>query len=821
VVRSLLLLAVLFAAFSRVRAASEDLPGSLQCMAVDSAGHLYGITTGWHEQVGMLENGAWRKIAVPAQPNALLALRDGRVAVLCLAQNQWSLVFLTCGVAGPATPLPWNAEPSVVPSRLFEDSHGAVWISARSSQVLRVRGSDVRAFELSSQNLPAPSPRWNLVMITEDLRGGIWIWCRDGSASSFSGAMRIAPEEGDSLVRVENLTGKGLVTILPRDHDSVWVADRTTGLYVLPLDTMRLEKVEPPAPDAFSYLATIKRFGPDLLVVAGSVRQAVVWKLAGGQWTALTADEDVTVASGLWHREPAYAQVSSGALLGLNRGALFVPREGAHLSVFDWKSGFPLTALRQIVPLGGDRFAASANDTLPRWMEGSIQDFLPKRSLASAKEISSKPSWAVDSRDRIFTFFGSKPTALSVWADGQWTDVPFPPGWEYSGSVHLSIDGRDRVWIIPENDNGSRPVPVFSADRKTWKVWPDFRAALVGNRADLGPLLREREARQPALGPKGTIAYRSPYDEIFFWNGHDWRSWPLTKIVAQPTSGERLGAPFFNGQGALCVNSTRSDRTWQFDGAEAWQGVPKISGPSDNPRANPMGRASHELPEHFTPADIQAPWVVTDNRGMVWVAGKKNLYRSYHGKTVAVFREGETQPFLTNPPIGEVRVDRFGNTWIRLGNDQQGRHVMLPPAATKSPEVKLLADQWGLVRMTSTITGDVEWRVAGAPWERVPAGETALGYLPAGDHQLEINVIDPELNLSSQSQHLKIKAPGQRDHLLEILENGPAASRELAAEGLARYGASVIPVLQKRIAQSKGDAWWLRAVLQECQARNR
>ena len=178
----------------------------------------------------------------------------------------------------------------------------------------------------------------------------------------------------------------------------------------------------------------------------------------------------------------------------------------------------------------------------------------------------------------------------------------------------------------------------------------------------------------------------------------------------------------------------------------------------------------------------------------------------------------EVHPFLKNPPIRSVRVDRFGNTWFQTGTIN---HIMLPAKPQTLPSLSVESDKWGQTSLSSLPKRAIEWRLPRGNCEHMHPGGQELGFLPSGDHEIEFRILTDQLDVIGPiSKKLSVAIPPakQLDHLITILRDGPDVARESAVAGLARQPVAAIPALKSAI--ESGDCWWLDAVLQEIERQH-
>ena len=822
--------------------ASDKLTVGLDEVARDGPDRLLGFSRAWNQKLAVYEDGRWSPLPFPsvgrsAQPRGLSALNDGRVASLWAAEKGgWLVAILERGRVTRTVPFAWPVG-SWDRVDMMVTSDDRIWLSAGDPRVVWVDPAtgEVTIFDLSPHQGPGEYKKWNMTGVVEDGRGDIWIWSRHRADNyhAAAGLFRVRDQTLEPVSRIAGFAGQRVMDLVPRDRDSLWLVDRWLGLSILSLADLRAEIVPPPDRAAFPSILRILPLGDDWLVVAGSGRDAGVWRLADGKWSERYPAEGWSFVS--WDREaPPSAIITSGRLLGLNVGILFVPKDGGAPRLLDWRVGFPLTAPRQILALDDDRFVAiSGGGSPPRWIVADLNDFAKIRLTGEAQDIMPLAGWAVDSGERVFARLPKSPEALSMWNDGEWREIPLPAGVNASVISVVERDARDRIWGFSRH-HLDEPVVVLEADRKTWRVIDGFRAALVEFRDGLEGFLAEESWLRPVCGPVGEVAFRGPNWTLEFWDGRSWRTWKLDDIVppvamtldpadsstARVRRDDRVSTPFFDAEGRLSVNTLRTERTWKLGKDGRWTPHPKEDGIADHWTDNRPRRVNRRLPQGF-PHTIHEPWTAEDNVGSTWVAGNGNLFRWRNGKTVKVFEEGTAHPFLANPPIYDVRVDRRGNAWIKMGTGKTARHVLLPAPSASPAQVTITADRNGFaVVEPRSPAGGLEWRIGSGPWRGVPAGGGELGYLPPGSHRIEVRLVDDRLNVHSLPPIAVQGVPDSEAHLahlVKILANGPADRREFAVAALEACPDAALPVLDQALAKNPADRWWLEAARQACQ----
>ena len=817
----LLVFLVLAAGAAGLFAEEQDLAAGLDRMAMDGKGRIFAYRRGRTDKLAVFEDGRWKELPLfpagkPAQPRGLLGLRDGRVAsVWNTGKNEWLVAILEGKQLAQTIPFPWRLG-SYDFFSMAQDSTGRIWLSGGTPEVVRFDPSagTFHTFDLAPLYTGAPMEKWSDVFFTEDQRGGLWLWTsrRGERFASLPGPVRIHEDALDLLTDIPGLTGRTVDCLLPRDKDSLWMDAHHDGLFVFNLNTLSAEPVPEPQQKAFRVgFHGIFPFVKGFLVLSGYKSSFALWQFAEGKWTRRTTPDSVPLMM-TDGRAPAYLDAKSGALIATADEILYVPHDEEGTKLLNWRSGWTLTRPAQFLSLGGDRFVALSSGGATRWAVADLNDLLAPRPLSDAVEIFPWFGWAVDSQDRIFTLLKPKSAVLDVWENGSWREIPLPKERRNDFQSHIEIDSQNRIWVVCIESK--LPVSILSSDLKIWETEPDYLSALAKHCEDFGGFANEQSRLQPIAGPHGQIAFRTTNWQIIHWNRTAWKTWDLFDIGSF-AKNDRMCPPFFDDEGRLCVNTLRSDKTWKLGGDQKWTGEAKMPGIPDRPMGDAQAPERQALPKDFVPQDIKQPQVVADNLGVTWVAGNSNLYKYFKGRTVAVFDGKMVHPFLKNPAIQSVRVDRFGYTWFQTGSIN---HLMLPPKTPSLPSFSVKSDSWGLASLTSLPSGSIDWRLDHGTWQTLRASEQTLGFLPSGDHEIEFRILTDHLDIIGPiSKQLSVSCPPakQLDHLITLLRNGPDAMREVAIAGLSRQPAAAIPALENAIKTS--DSWWLQAARQECE----
>lgn len=817
--RALLLVSILLAGTAGLFAEAEDVTAGISQMASDGKGRIFAFDRSWSDKLIVFEEGRWKEVPLspadkPAEPRGLLSLRDGRVASVWTAgKGEWVLAIVEGNRIAQRLSFSWSLDSGDF-FAMVEDSQGRIWLTGRMPEVVRCdpAAGTSRILDLAPLYVGPENKNWNRVFLTEDLRGGLWLWT-ENQASNCVSIPRPVRVRGDSLELLPDIpgyTGRQLVSLRVRDKDSLWIGTSKEGLFILSLETLSAEPVPEPEKNAFNPFIKIFPFGSGWLVLSGAGSRMRLWELIDGKWTCRVPPYQFKIYRG-YPLGPVYLDMKSGAVLPSENGILFIPHNGESAKLIDWRHGWTLAKAEQFLSLGGDRFAAWSNGGNPPWWAvADLNDVLAPQTQSEAVEILPWCAWTVDSRDRIFTLLKAKSTVLDIWENGSWREVPLPKELKNDMRSHVEVDSQNRVWVFCEQNK--YPVGILSSDLKTWETQPDYQSALAKHCEDMDGFAKDRSSMRPITGPHGQIAFQTEVWKIAHWDGSVWKTYDLPDIGSF-SKDDRMSTPFFDAEGRLCVNTKRTDKTWKLGGDQKWTAETKIPGLPDRDVGGALASERQKLPDDFVPKDIRKPWIATDNLGVTWVAGNSNLYKFYNGRTVAIFDGKAVHPFLRNPKVQSVRVDRFGNTWFQL--DSNG-HIMLPAKTQHLPSLSVESDRWGLAKLSSLPKGAIEWRLPRGNWEHMHPGGQELGFLPSGDHEIKFRILTDELDVIgpiSKKLSISISSAKQLDHLITILRDGPDSARESAIAGLARQPAAAVSALKSAI--KSGDCWWLDAALQE------
>ncbi len=816
-------LLVFFAAFSLALAAADEAPVGIDRIAIDGQKRIYAFNTAWSDRLAVYEAGRWQEFAVhpaekPAQPRGIVGLRDGRIgSVWNVDESDWVLSILDGREVVETIAFSWNLD-SWDRFEMTEDSDGQIWLTGGFPEVIRCEPATrgLRTFDLRPHGFRSEAKEWNAVHFTQDGHGNRWLWTsnRASNQNALNTPLRVA---GDTL-EVPPILGEtfanDIVQLSVRDANSLWWVTRNEGLVSLSLDGLTLNALPEPKPGVFRSVDGLVPLRNGCLILTGVGSRSGVWQWIDDRWIERLPPGTIRFIR--WNLAlPASLELASGVIVAAENGILFLPTDGEKFQFIDWRNGWPMSAPSQFLPLGGDRFTAlTFSGTPPRWVTADMNDLLEKRPVADTEEILPWRGWAVDDSDRVFTMMGEKAPGLSVWDAGAWRIIPLPTDLESNRVAHIEIDGLGRIWLF--SDDTTAPVGILSADLQSWETRPDYPTALVTHRDGLGEMGRELWWLRPVVAADDQIAFRTQNWKIMHWDGGAWRTWELADI-GEFSEQDRVSTPFFDGEGDLCVNTRKSDKTWRLGPDGDWTSVVKLPGIEDMWTDNIPRRVDRTLPEDFQPTNLREPWVAKDNLGMTWAAANNNLFKYYKGRTVAIFDESRAHPFLKNPPISSVRVDRFGNTWLQLGIESIN-HAFIPASEILAPKLALKSDKWGFVTIDTLPESFIEWRTNEGPWQTLPPSETALGYLPAGTRSVELLILTDRLEQLGPIQseiEIEISSSDQVAHLIDVLMTGPFDRKEAAVRGLTRQLLVAIPAL--RLAASTTDSWWVQAALQECE----
>ncbi|PTX96844.1 hypothetical protein DB345_06585 [Spartobacteria bacterium LR76] len=820
-VRRIALAAVLFLlGLYGAGAAVGPAPFRVLGMAPDNTGRLYVYGGPRCSQLAVLDGEQWTPLP-PTGPGGaavvqgILGLKNGGVVVLWeLKKGKWAAMILKDLAVEKVIPFDWPEE-SRTSIKVVEDSNEGIWLCRNSQWVVKVELESGRAISYDVKPFcETRNTGWYPFHFFEDSRGGRWIWGDNGKDGRFVPLKA----DGEMLVGISMIDEPkdDILDVVRKDDDFIWLVGRNR-LYVMNLDSYRVEEVHGPAGKSFGNLNSLVAYGSGWLLFDWPHTGRRVWELnADREWVQRE------FPPGGWPYEAhsddrRYCQTPDGAFLLARDGAIFFPFGKTTAEVIDWRRGWAMGSAWEIVPIANDRFFIFAkDDRSPEFAVVNSRELLEEKPVADVMDVPARSAWTIDSQDRVFTFFEER-DLLCVWTGAEWRKVPLPSELRYPHDYEVLLDARERIWVIP-GYNDSEVVGILSPNLEDWDVLPDLKAALVKYREELGTAFRNSSFIKPVVGGKGYVAYQTAGSWLKLWDGKKWRGWGAEQIAGR-TGRVALSQPFYSPEGDLCVMINHPKTTYRLVDAKSWQLEPRaLAGEEVWPdrSGSPPGR---KVPEGFEPHDIDDPYVSEDNLGRIWVAGTQQLYVFRNGKTVPVFRDGRVHPFLGRCHIREVRVDKAGNTWIQRDYDRPVR-VMIPNRNPTLDKVALKLDDWGGLKLETDSRNEIEFRLDEGKWTSLKSPERVMGHVFQGKHVVEVRFITPDLEVVGPTRlecDFPMPVEKQFAHFAARFATGTDREREEAVTLLKQKPAEALAVLREWKPESETEKWWIQAAVQECE----
>jgi len=789
-------------------------------IAPDKTGRLYVYGGPKCNQLAILDGEQWTPLP-PAGPGGeavvqgILGLKDGRVLVLWeLKKGKWTAMILKDLVVEKMIPFDWS-DGSRVSIQAAEDSHGGAWLSGGSQWIVKVEAESGRAIFYDAKPFCwTRDTSWYPFHFFEDSRGGQWIWSNNGKDGQFV-PLKVDGETLSAISMIDE-PKDDILDVLRKDDDFIWLVGRNK-LYVMNLDSYRVERVHGPGQVSFDDPVSLLPYGRGWLLIERRYSERKVWELSADRvWVRREFPSGASLYEA-HSNEQTYCQTPDGAFLLAQEGAIFFPFGTTTSEVIDWRHGWAMGAVREIVPIANDRlFVFTRDQRLPEFAVVNSKDLLEEKPAADVMDVPAREAWIVDSRDRVFTFFEEK-DQLCAWTGAEWTKIQLPNGLGTISTRDLMLDAQEHIWVVPAyNDSGE--VGVLSSDLQDWDVLPDIKAAMVKYRDELGAAFQNSSFIKPVLGGKGYIAYQTAASNLHLWDGKEWRKWRSEEITGRKNHID-LSQPFYSPEGDLCVMTDHPKTTYRLVGGQSWQLDPRVLAGDEVWLNRPASRVGRRVPEGFEPRDIKEPYVSEDNLGRIWVAGAHQLYVFRNGRTVPVFRDERVHPFLGPCAIGEVRVDKAGNTWIQQHYFRPSR-VMIPSRNPRLDKVALNVDDWGRLKVETETMNDIEFRLDEGEWASLKSPERELGYVFQGKHVVEVRFITPDLDVVGPVRmecDFPMPVGEQLGHFAERFTAGTDREREESVAILRQKPVEALAVLKEWKPRTETEKWWIEAAIQECE----
>lgn len=844
-----------------VAAAQDPHPFDLlSSVAVDGDGHVVGSDPIDHGTLRVWEDGEWRPWNLRDRfrnwsPVRVLSLANGNLASLWHRDvDKWMVVWSRGKkILGEAC---FSLGASSVGDLFWsEAADGALWLSARSPIVIEMKPPDAagqtaacaRNWDLRPWMENPGASSWHPVHVVSDDTGGIWLWSYPETSSKTDGRLpgllhrpsgsetwRPGPALPEGSEPPIGFVGKG-------PAGTLWIGDdRGRLLAMSPNDSQMREFFPPPPHRLIDLVATWPDRQGGIFVLAGSSWMPGLWQWNESGWHTLVPQEKFPFTEQFRTRQ-SLLELPEGLLLGSREGLIWLPREEqagrispwGEARLLDWKTGFPLVRVEQILGLPDKGLGVRASrESGRRWWAGTLEGLLVEgKRLKQAEEIRPHRGWAVDAGDRVYTLLNKRPENLQEWTNGVWRDIPLPDGVNTSRFSLLDVDARQRIVVLSYEADES--VLLLESDRKTWRVFPDYFSALVEMGDDAAGLWNWSCEWRPTIAPNGSIAFLDRPTALHLWDGDTWQRWEVkdfftpARLASDPPmdsqrpwlqdpkrriAAERFGTPFVSRDGRIAINTLYSNSTWFWGAAGDWEPGAKEPGPND-PLLNPPSNIRHNRAPREARFSGRVRSVAEDNLGTVWIVAGGNLHRYRDKRTATIFEEGEVHPFLSEPSLEEVRVDRNGFVWLRTKTFD---HVLLHPPPKPEFHLRIIRDKNGLASFEGSPPGRLEWSTDRENW--FPVRENVFGFVPPDIREISLRLIAEDLSIHLLPEQEIPAFQNERnfwEQIIAILSEGDHEEKVLALQACERHPDAALPFLRSALRKSRdADDWWLRAALQ-------
>ncbi len=827
---------LLWLAAASAAVALEPPPPYFEDAAQDRAGCLWAFSRAEYGRVYRFDGRQWEEQAAPADalahamPAKVAVMADGSVACLWRIDDQTLAVTRHLGreKARLVGTCAGRIEGSGLQTTPLADSHNRLWITGKFPQVYRVDDAGVHlAHEVTPEELDAPKlakQGYNEIQAVEDGLGRVWVWSGP-MASNWATLRGVLVLDGEKAERRDPCAtlkkGAKILTLARADERHLWMSVRSDGVYRLDVESLALERLPDPAPDALCCVHEMFVAGSDLYAVehdtgAPASPPEILWRWRDGTWQQVLPELDTHFNA--WYSRP-WLPVNEGLLVGAYAaGPWFIPRQGPPAPL-SWRSGFPVEDVRTLTRLPDGTFFAIGHSA--KIFHGALS--LPPRDQENPRivPVNSESGWTPDADGRPWIVLRDSPGALSGWDGEKWAAYPIPGAEKMFRVTTPLADAEGRLWV--DTSNGERKTHVLDTRTGQWRNFADTQTAYLELR-DHPPHFPPNPlfAVDPQYGADGRrIAFRRDVGSILYYDGAAWQRFERRQITGK-TDDSALGPPWFDADGRLCVNlRDKTTRRRSDDGQ--WSEVPFQSRfPTDIWSENSgNNRAVHpEPPEGCVTAEPDS--IVQDNLGTYWLTWQGELYRAVPGHCAKVFVPGESSPFHTERKMRAVYVDNRGNAL--LGTTMAGTQNFLlkprsAPPRTTVAVVPIAADAVQVrFKVESALPVETRWQLDDGPWQVSRDNPLTLSGLANGKHRLRATSHDAELQAEGRPAEtafeIRIDPARQIADLVAGLADPDYARRKSSVDALALQPDLAVPAL--RAARQTADAdrrWWIDATL--------
>ena len=812
-------------------------PASAEAAALDGSGVLWVFSRANAGEVYRFDGQRWetQSTALPGNgspvPAAAATLSDGAVVCLWRLDEQQFAAVRYAGresrwLGAVEGKLPFSG----LKSRPLADEHGQLWVADTFPRIYRVSAEGVRvAHALAPAELVRPRPEYNAMHATADGRGRLWLWS-DADISNYAtlrGVLVLDGDQAETRDPCATLAKGTRVSALARaDENHLWMAVATDGIYRVDTESLALERLPDPSPQALDAVAELFVHGGDLYAVQKTSWYAeVLWRWREGRWEEVLPVLDP--GRDPWNPRP-WLPVEEGLLVGTydSAGPWFIPHAGPPVRC-SWRNGFPLQDVHTILRLPDGTFFAlgRGSEVYHRALALPPAAGDDRRTVA----IDTDKGWVVDAAGWPWTMERRAPRVLLEWNGETWVEHPVPKGADepepttctlgYVPDFHADREGR--IWVFPL---AGYKLHVFDTRSRQWSEFANLSDALAALRGtDPAHFLTADEfLHGPQYSPDGErIAYRAQSNELAYYDGTEWLRITRERITGKKGAGA-VGPPWFDKEGQLCVN-LRPETTWRRDDAGKWAQIPFES---HFPTDGSEGTANAPRPEPPEGSVTSHPdSLVTDHLGTAWLTLGQQLYRCVPGRCVAVFGTGEANPFLVKRLLRQVFVDARGNAFVQTASARMEAFIIKPRHAPPHVELAVEAVETDAVRVRlhtdSTLPMQYRWRLDEGPWQATAEDTWPLASLPAGSHRLAVAGVDAELQTGSPPAvatfDIKVDPAQQMAGLIARLSDPDYARRKAAVQAFALQppDRASAALRQARATAGEDARWWIDAAWQQ------
>ncbi len=629
--------------------------------AQDSTGMIWGVPLRNGLQIYTHDGASWKPLVwspAPgfnrARPLAVASGRDGAVRVLwrsldndtCwLSQHKWPTSSMIAQ---------FNAKFEGAEFRdasIFVDSAENVWITHKGPSILRKAksGGVTEAYVIPKEHLLNQKDRLGQdshffgPAMFEDDRGHVWFWM-NGESSNVVRLDSFIEFDGSRFVhhKFSGLPANGECAALgPDDAGHLMAGFKRSGLFRLDLSNDTAKPVEGPERSSFVEPSFILRSNGTTYVVARNISSMREWAALWQCPPGATPRKIVSEVAAFPGTTTGWLQLPNGLVLAGNGGALiYVPGEGEPQRL-DWSSNVAVGLVKRLFRTGTGNLLllgsqnGSSIAQLPPWP-------LARRSVG-CEELKNRNVFMRDSRGHVWAI-NLDTHEPEDWNGTQWTPHPFSRPDKNINA--LSVDTHDRIWAFAPG----HVAHVLDQGSGKWQDWPDFHAAVEQYLREDPKFIFQPyiDVRMTASGDGRAVIRHGTVGSAEYFDGSSWQFWRHPDVPR--------GLAQFDGSGQLFVVAT--DSAFRFDHGK-WEPASVESTGLARPRINEDGADTR------VGRTAGGQNIVADQNGDLWFTAGRRLYRSRGGVDVAIFKEGEPNPFLDGRGLMDVVVDGVGNVFLQ------------------------------------------------------------------------------------------------------------------------------------------------------------